>query len=108
VAYLIRAEVAVRPGAGEDPAKYRDQFRRRLARGQCYHRPYLGCREFAADFAAPTGTECPISLTEDLGRLLFDLDFAADGKNTPRFFTARLESGVLQVPANLYEHGGAA
>src|SRR6266566_682904 len=46
VAYLIRADIAVKPGVGEDPAKYRDQFRRRAERGQCYHRPYLGCREF--------------------------------------------------------------
>jgi CRISPR-associated protein Cas5d len=108
VAYLIRAEVAVRAGVDEDPAKFRDQFRRRLARGQCYHRPYLGCREFAADFAAPTGDECPIPLTEELGRFLFDLEFAEEERNTPRFFTARLDRGVLHVPAGLYQNGGAA
>src|SRR5437016_4131489 len=45
VAYLIRADVKVRPGVSEDSAKYRDQFQRRVRRGQCYHRPYLGCRE---------------------------------------------------------------
>src|SRR5689334_8051532 len=33
VAYVIRADVAVRAHCDEDPAKFRDQFRRRVARG---------------------------------------------------------------------------
>lgn len=67
VAYVIAADVAVHPGVDEDPAKYRDQFRRRVARGQCHTMPYLGCREFTADFAEPDGSERPIPLTQDLG-----------------------------------------
>src|SRR3954452_24232617 len=104
VAYLIRADVAVRPHCQEDPAKFRDQFRRRVERGQCYHRPYLGCREFAADFGKPDGSECPIDLTDDLGRMLFDLDYADDrsGRGRPQFFQARLVKGVLTVPEELY------
>ena len=36
VAYIIRADIALTGrGAGEHPAKYRDQFRRRVERGAC-------------------------------------------------------------------------
>jgi len=104
VAYLIKADVALRNHATQDLAKYRDQFRRRVNQGRCYHRPYLGCREFAAAFGPPEGTERPIDLTDDLGRMLFDLDYAPDksGRGTPRFFPARLEKGILGVPSELY------
>ncbi len=104
VAYLIRADVALRDHSTEDVAKYRDQFRRRVNRGECYHRPYLGCREFAASFGPPDGSARPVQLTDDLGLMLFDLDYAPDksGRGTPRFFPARLEEGILKVPPELY------
>jgi CRISPR-associated protein Cas5d len=100
VAYLIRAQIQVKPGVDEDPAKFRDQFRRRVRDGRCFATPYLGCREFAAAFAAPDGTEQPIDLTDGLGSMLLDLDYAPDGsgRGTPRFFQARLEHGILRVP----------
>ena len=103
VAYVIEAQVDVKPGVGDDPAKFRDQFRRRVAKGRCFARPYLGCREFAADFAAPDDQELPIERTEDLGPVLLDLEYADDGsgRGTPRFFDARLERGVLHVPSFL-------
>src|SRR5262249_31230460 len=115
VGYLIRADVAVRREVEVDPAKYRDQFRRRAARGQCFHRPFLGCREFPAAFSLPTSDESPIAHTEELGRMLFDLEFTPGegpvirwghspnesdspgarfierGSLRPRFFQARLE-----------------
>ena len=98
VAYIIKADVAPEtPGDGEE-AKYRDQFRRRVQRGQCLHRPYLGCREFAAHFAEPTGEESPIPLSDDLGLMLGDLDYESNGEGTPKFFQARLVNGVLDIP----------
>jgi CRISPR-associated protein Cas5d len=105
VAYLIEADVhLVGYGKNEHPAKYRDQFRRRVERGQCFHRPYLGCREFAAAFQPPSGDESSIDRSEGLGRMLFDLDYESNGeRNTPIFFQARLEDGVLHVPRDLYE-----
>lgn len=105
VAYLIKADIALKPHADADVAKYRDMFRRRVKRGQCHHTPYLGCREFSAFFGPPDGGECPISLTDDLGRMLFDLVFADDGsgRGKPIFFSARLENGVLKVPPELYQ-----
>lgn len=106
-AYLITADMELQSHASEDVAKYRDQFRRRVARGQCFHRPYLGCREFAADFAEPDGTEQPLALDLELGPMLFDLDYDSDGsgRGEPRFFAARLTGGVLHVPAELYLTG---
>lgn len=100
VAYVIRADVVphvAEPGA---EAKYRDQFRRRVARGQCFAQPYLGCREFTASFEAPDGTESPLDMSMDLGRMLLDLDYepGRSGNATPRFFPAMIEVGILRVP----------
>jgi CRISPR-associated protein Cas5d len=125
VAYLIRADVELKAHATDDVAKYRDQFRRRVERGQCYHRPYLGCREFAADFGRVDGSETPIDHTDDLGRMLLDQEFepAADGPAAwhaqngqgvqvvrgvvrPRFFLARLDRGVLRVPRHPNQREG--
>jgi CRISPR-associated protein Cas5d len=95
VAYIIWADVVLAPHAqNEDTAKYRDQFRRRVARGQCHHTPYLGCREFAASFGLPNGDDKPIDLTDDLGLMLFDLDYYTGGKPPqPCFFQASVVSG---------------
>lgn len=104
VAYLIRASIALHPHASDDVAKYRDQFRRRVRSGRCFSRPYLGCREFAADFAEPDGSERPIDFSTDLGPVLWDLDYPTGGlirgksAARPRFFQAVLERGVVRVP----------
>jgi len=98
VDYLVRAQIEVKPHVQEDPAKYRDQFRRRVHQGRCFTRPYLGCREFAAHFGPANGDEQPIPVDDDLGLMLLDIDYAAEGdRNTPRLFSARLEHGILRV-----------
>ena len=100
VAYIIRAQVEVKQGVDDEPAKYRDQFRRRVARGQCYAQPYLGCREFTAAFGPVNGHDVPTAGSMTIGRMLYDLDFL-DGRNgraVPRFFNAQLRDGVLNVP----------
>jgi len=104
VAYIIKADVVLATHATDEVAKYRDQFRRRVNQGTCYHRPYFGCREFAACFGPPDGSEQPLGLSDDLGLMLFDLDYATDGsgRGSPRFFSARLDRGVLRVPPELY------
>ena len=91
--------MVVKDDAG-NPAKYRDQFRRRVNAGRCFATPYLGCREFWARFSAPDGTELPIDVTEDLGSMLLDLTYdpQSNGAATPQFFNARLEQGVLRIP----------
>lgn len=101
VAYVIEAQIQLRAHADADPAKYRDQFRRRVREGRCFATPFLGCREFSCAFGEPDGSERPIDLSDDLGLMLLDLDYAPDrsGRGRPRFFNARLDRGVLHVPA---------
>ena len=105
IGYIIRADVRVKPGIEEDSAKYRDQFRRRVQRGQCYHHPYLGCREFACDFAPVVGDEKPISWDADLGLMLLDIAFGSglNAPNIPLFFSAHMRQGVLHVPDAEYD-----
>ena len=102
VAYVIHAEVGLKPGVEHDAAKYRDQFRRRVAAGRCFQHPYFGCREFAAHFGPASGNEQPIDATDDLGSMLLDMAYkpGGSGEADPIFFQARLERGVLRVPAH--------
>lgn len=74
VEYLIQADVVLRPHVRDSIAKYLDQLRRRLARGQCFHTPYLGTREFAASFE-PGSNQSPEDLNTHLGNMLFDIAF---------------------------------
>jgi len=101
VAYVIRAQVELRSHADAEPAKYRDQFRRRVEEGRCFQRPYLGCREFIAYFSRPTGAERPVDLTDDFGSMLYGIDYASGNSqhDAPRFFQARIERGVLRIPS---------
>jgi CRISPR-associated protein Cas5d len=69
---------------------------RRAEKGHCYQQPSLGCREFAARFEPATGDEKPQPVTEELGRMLYDIVFRPDG-NRPVFFSARLENGVMDT-----------
>lgn len=105
VAYRIRAHIRLNDHATEDVAKYRDMFRRRVKRGQCFHRPYLGCREFAAFFGEPTEQDTPIERNQQIGTMLFDLRYAkhAKGAHIPVFFQAEIQDGILHVPSALYQ-----
>lgn len=102
VAYVIEAQFDIL-GGENNAGKHLDQFNRRARDGRCFQRPYLGCREFPAEFAPVEAgrafTEIPPDLRgeRDLGYMLHDIDFS-DGK-TPRFFRALLRDGVLDVPA---------
>ena len=108
--YVIFAHFELTPSAptGDKTAKHIDIFNRRAARGQCFHRPYLGTREFPADFEilshdapTPTPREPSGSLGFDhpreLGLMLWDVDHTAPGRPS-MFFRARLTDGVLAVP----------
>jgi CRISPR-associated protein Cas5d len=76
-------------------AKYAAIFQRRVAKGQCFHRPYLGIREFACQFATPDDNEQAIGWTESLGFMLYDIRFLPDGTKRPGFFNAKVTKGVL-------------
>ena len=97
VAYRVHAHVVLRPTATATEAAYREQFRRRVARGSCFAQPYLGTREFTAFFGEPD--EQPrIDRTEDLGIMLHSVDHTTSPVSFT-WFTARLERGVLHVPS---------
>jgi CRISPR-associated protein Cas5d len=99
VAYLIEARFEVR-GGDDPPVKHFEMFKRRAEKGQCFHRPYLGCREFDCQFAwhegdPPRGAYADVP-ERDLGFMLHDIDFEHD--MTARFFRAAMRRGVIEVP----------
>ena len=102
VAYVIEAHFDIL-GGEDNVGKHLDQFNRRARDGRCFQRPYLGCREFPAEFALiEDGQALPDVPPEfrgevrDLGYMLHDIDF--DDGMTPRFFRASLRDGVMDVP----------
>ncbi|MCX5819256.1 MAG: type I-C CRISPR-associated protein Cas5c [Deltaproteobacteria bacterium] len=85
----------------ETEAKYAAMFERRARKGQHFHQPYLGCREFAAAVQlVDPGTEpiAPISETRDLGWMLYDMDYSDPGDIKPMFYQAKMKSGIICVP----------
>jgi CRISPR-associated protein Cas5d len=97
VAYVIEAYPHVFDTCGDNtPQKYVAMLNRRAAKGQCHAQPYLGCREFAAEFRLATDEDTPLDITEHLGRMLYDIAFTPKG-NRPVFFDAKLEHGVLNT-----------
>jgi len=104
VAYIIEASVFQKEHDPKNlPVKYVEMFRRRVRKGQCWHRPFLGTREFATEFYEPQGTEQPISETIPIGSMLFDIFYDPEGKPSPLFFyDVAVVNGVLncQVPEN--------
>lgn len=82
--------------------KFMTMFERRATRGQCVNQPYLGCREFAADFRLVepgAGLPVPVKETRDLGYMLYDWDYSDPADPKPRLFRADLKDGVVKVPA---------
>jgi CRISPR-associated protein Cas5d len=100
VAYWIDAYPLVFDTSGNSPTKYVEMMKRRVEKGQCFTRPYLGCREFAADFGAPQADDRPIEDSIEIGRMLYDIAFLPAG-NRAAFFEARLKNGVLDTRPDL-------
>jgi CRISPR-associated protein Cas5d len=102
VAYIIEAhfELTDKTGVEDTPEKHFNIALRRARRGQCYHQPYLGCREFPARFRLIEKDEpLPHSLykgEKDLGWMLYDIDY--DDNMTPKFFRATMKDGVIEIP----------
>ena len=104
VHYVIEAhfQMTAKASPSDNPGKFRDIMRRRLEKGQFYHQPYFGVREFPANFRpCQTVPPCPESLCGevDLGWMLLDLDYQDPQNITPKFFRAVLRDGVLEVPS---------
>jgi CRISPR-associated protein Cas5d len=94
--------------------KFADCIRRRLKKGQCYHTPYLGTREFPAKIKLIEESDTmpsAISETRSLGLMFYDFDYEteyekdADGNITgftvksfiPTYFNAQMNNGVIDL-----------
>lgn len=90
VEYVITAEARlteVGERAGCNLRKYIEEIKRRASSGKCFHRPYLGVREFTADFDLETDAQQALERRakelerdwrtiwpeEDLGLMLYDV-----------------------------------
>jgi CRISPR-associated protein Cas5d len=109
VEYIIEAhfECGSKWGPDDNEAKHLDTFMRRARRGQCFHQPSLGLREFACEFTlveddALAGTseasaQLGFGSARDLGFMLWDIEHQKPGKPSV-FFRATLQDGVMRVP----------
>jgi len=120
VSYVIRARVHVldprmEPGSDSLPdaqaaAKHLEMFKRRAAKGQSFHQPYFGCREFPVRFELIEdevhipGCDPSLLGEKDLGFMLHEIDFEQNRETkairstTPHFFRAQMKDGVIKVP----------
>jgi len=99
VCYCIEAhfEMTDKAGAEDTVEKHYNIALRRMRRGQCFHHPYFGCREFPVNFEFIEG-EIPRSCytgERDLGFMLYDIDFKDDMRSV--FFRANMVDGVIDV-----------
>ena len=100
VHYVIEAhfEMTDKAAPSDNPGKFQDIVTRRMERGQCFHTPYFGCREFPVSFRRWPGGPIPtIDEARDLGLMLYDFDYSDPAAITPTYFRARLEHGVLNT-----------
>lgn len=108
VGYIIEASVFVdedliikTKGNGHPVTvkKYREMFERRVKKGQCWHQPSLGTREFAADFSLPDEQDTPLDITYPIGSMLYDMYYDLKGNATPLFFyDVAIKNGILECP----------
>lgn len=112
VKYVIEAhfEMTNRKGEEDTPEKHYNIFLRRARQGQCFHRPYFGCREFPVQFEClESGEDIPNAAIvhpgeKDLGYMLLDQTYQANAKGEAKdvqaqFFRARMVDGVIEIPA---------
>ncbi len=90
--------------ADETEAKYAAMFERRARKGQCFNQPYLGCREFSCDFrlvdplAEPAEPPNDLAGKQELGWMLYDLDFSDPNNIKPMFYRPAMVDGSINVP----------
>ena len=104
VHYIIEAhfKMTEKANATDNTGKFQEMLKRRLRKGQNYHQPYLGCREFPAQVSLFEGDVNTLKLAyadedKDLGFMLYDMDYSDPGNPQPMFFRAVLRRGVLDL-----------
>lgn len=103
VEYVIEAhfEMTEKANKTDNPGKFKDITMRRLKKGECYHMPYFGCREFPAHFALCEEEEIKTVyetvLEKDFGIMFYDMDYSDPENIHPMFFRAVMRHGVLDL-----------
>ena len=104
VNYIIEAhfKMTEKANATDNTGKFQEMLKRRLRKGQNYHQPYLGCREFPAQVSLFEGDVNTLKLAyadedKDLGFMLYDMDYSDKDNITPMFFRAILKNGVIDL-----------
>lgn len=113
VRYRIYAdfEMTDKAGKADSRVKFVQMFERRAKKGQCFYQPYLGCREFSAHFEhieldknnqplfkSVKNNITPIAENQDMGYMLYDLDFSSVDDPQPMFFHAQMKDGIISIP----------
>lgn len=103
VRYVIEAhfEMTDKAAQGDNPGKFQDIMKRRLNRGQYYHQPCMGCREFPAYFKEASDdirVSEQLNGEKDLGFMLYDMDYSNPEDIQPMYFRAKMINGVICVP----------
>lgn len=107
VAYIINAHfemTGINATAEDTKEKHYNMAQRRIDKGQCYHHPYFGCREFPVSFTTAGDEEESYykGTTRDLGYMLWDINFKDE--MIPVFYRPVMKDGKISVP-NLWEGG---
>lgn len=104
VHYIIEAHfnMTEKANATDNTGKFQEMLKRRLRKGQNYHQPYFGCREFPAQVSLFEGDVNKLNLAyadedKDLGFMLYDMDYSDKDNITPMFFRAILKNGVIDL-----------
>jgi len=111
VYYIITAhfEMTGRADECDNEGKFAEMIRRRLDKGQCFHTPYLGTREFPAKLRLINEGEtlpAAINETRSFGVMLYDIEYVKDvnlfGEETikeftPTYFYAEMKNGLIDL-----------
>jgi CRISPR-associated protein Cas5d len=103
VDYVIEAHFEMMPGRGETAnmaPKHYNMALRRFRKGQYFHAPCLGTREFGARVELIEDGDIPkskLSGIQELGWMLHDMDFSDPDNIVPQFFNAVMIDGVIDL-----------
>lgn len=94
VDYIIEAHFELTGNDPAEPGKHLAVFERRVKKGQCFHHPYFGCREFPVTFSwCDDIPKSSLTGVQDLGFMLHDIDFKDN--LAPKYFRAVMNDGVI-------------
>ena len=103
VEYVIEAhfEMTDKANISDNSGKFKDIIMRRLRKGECFHTPYFGCREFPVKFCLCEEEEIHTAYSDederDLGFMLYDMDYSNPENIQPMFFRAIMKKGVIDL-----------